>query len=74
LWRADDEEELEENMQQGEGELESGIEDWDKLQELKDEGLFVKLMILAVDNGDDPRDKDSDDPWMTRNFFGLCAF
>jgi hypothetical protein len=62
LWRADDEEELEENMQQGEGDLESGIEDWDKLQELKDEGLFVKLMILAVDNGDDPRDEDSDDP------------
>jgi len=49
-------------MQQGEGDLESGIEDWDKLQELKDEGLFVKLMILAVDNGDDPRDEDSDDP------------
>jgi hypothetical protein len=60
LWRADDEEELEENMQQGEGDLESGIEDWDKLQELKDEGLFVKLMILAVDNGDDPRDEDDD--------------
>jgi hypothetical protein len=58
LWRADNDEELEGPMQEGEGDSESGIEDWDMLQGLKDKGLFIKLMNLVVDGGDDPRDED----------------
>jgi hypothetical protein len=56
LWRADDDEE--EPMPEGKGDSESGIEDWDTHQELEDKGLYIMLMNLAVDNGDDPRDED----------------
>jgi hypothetical protein len=52
LWRADDDDEG--CMQAGE-ELEDG---W----ELREENLYIKLMTLAIDNGDDPRDED----WVPR--------
>ena len=56
LWRADDEEESmqEEDLKNGEDEF----DEWDGQQELREESLYIKLMTLAIDSGDDPRDED----------------
>ena len=37
---------------------ESETDRWDSQQELGEENLYIKLMSLAIDNGDDPRDED----------------
>jgi len=36
---------------------EDGFDEWDGQQELGEESLYIKLMTLAIDSGDDPRDE-----------------
>ena len=54
LWRADDDKDV---LMQKYKDSESETDGWDSQQELGEENLYIKLMSLAIDNGDDPRDE-----------------
>ena len=56
LWRADDEEESTE--EEDPKNREDEFDEWDGQQEFGEESLYIKLMTLAIDSGDDPRDDD----------------
>ena len=55
LWRVDDDKD---ELMQKDEDSESETDGWDSQQELGEENLYIKLMSLAIDNGDDPRDED----------------